>query len=127
MNNKIRHFVYCSVAMSLMGCASVRNAIVDGHPNRKTISAPLPTQVNTAADGYASHPATRFAISRGNGVFRGNHGWISNSGGNVIATIDPKLNPWILGNIIYGGIPGFLIDGFTGAMWDPKVIPARLR
>jgi hypothetical protein len=33
--------------------------------------------------------------------------------------IGSTLNPWILGNIVIGGIPGLVIDGATGAAWKP--------
>ncbi len=29
-------------------------------------------------------------------------------------------NPWVLGNIVLGGIPGLVIDNATGAAWQPK-------
>jgi hypothetical protein len=34
--------------------------------------------------------------------------------------IGSTLNPWILGNIVIGGIPGLVIDGATGAAWKPS-------
>jgi hypothetical protein len=34
--------------------------------------------------------------------------------------IGSTLNPWILGNIAIGGIPGLVIDGATGAAWKPS-------
>jgi hypothetical protein len=34
--------------------------------------------------------------------------------------IGSTLNPWILGNIVIGGIPGLVIDSATGAAWKPK-------
>lgn len=34
--------------------------------------------------------------------------------------IGSTLNPWLLGNIIIGGIPGIVIDSATGAAWKPK-------
>jgi hypothetical protein len=30
------------------------------------------------------------------------------------------VNPWILGNVIIGGIPGLVIDNVTGAAWKPR-------
>jgi len=40
------------------------------------------------------------------------------------AIISSSVNPWILGNIILGGIPGILIDGAAGNMckYDSSVI-----
>jgi len=34
--------------------------------------------------------------------------------------IGSTLNPWILGNIVVGGIPGLVVDSATGAAWKPK-------
>jgi hypothetical protein len=30
------------------------------------------------------------------------------------------VNPWILGNVIIGGIPGLVVDNATGAAWKPS-------
>ena len=30
------------------------------------------------------------------------------------------MNPWIIGNIVVGGIPGLIVDNATGAAWEPK-------
>jgi hypothetical protein len=34
--------------------------------------------------------------------------------------IRSTVNPWILGNIVLGGIPGLVIDNATGAAWKPS-------
>jgi hypothetical protein len=34
--------------------------------------------------------------------------------------IRSTVNPWILGNIIIGGIPGLVVDNATGAAWQPR-------
>src|SRR4051794_16668930 len=33
-------------------------------------------------------------------------------------------NPWILANIVLGGVPGLVVDGATGALWQPR--PAKI-
>jgi uncharacterized protein YceK len=33
--------------------------------------------------------------------------------------IRSTVNPWILGNIVFGGIPGLVVDSATGAAWRP--------
>ena len=40
------------------------------------------------------------------------------------AIVSSSVNPWILGNVVFGGIPGILIDGVTGNMctYDSSVI-----
>lgn len=30
------------------------------------------------------------------------------------------VNPWILGNVVIGGIPGLIVDTATGAAWRPR-------
>lgn len=34
--------------------------------------------------------------------------------------INSKLNPWILGNVVFGGVPGLVVDNATGACWKPE-------
>jgi hypothetical protein len=34
--------------------------------------------------------------------------------------IRSTVNPWVLGNIVFGGIPGLVIDNATGAAWRPR-------
>jgi hypothetical protein len=34
--------------------------------------------------------------------------------------IGSKVNPWILGNIVIGGVPGLIVDNATGAAWQPS-------
>jgi hypothetical protein len=33
--------------------------------------------------------------------------------------IHSTINPWILGNVVVGGIPGLIVDDATGACWKP--------
>ena len=35
--------------------------------------------------------------------------------------IDSKINPWIVGNVVVGGVIGLAVDNATGAAWKPKV------
>jgi hypothetical protein len=34
--------------------------------------------------------------------------------------IRSTVNPWILGNIVLGGLPGLIVDNATGAAWQPR-------
>ncbi len=34
--------------------------------------------------------------------------------------IRSTVNPWILGNIVFGGVPGLIVDNVTGAAWQPR-------
>jgi hypothetical protein len=35
--------------------------------------------------------------------------------------IRPTINPWILGNVVAGGVIGLAVDNVTGAAWKPQV------
>jgi hypothetical protein len=35
--------------------------------------------------------------------------------------INQTLNPWIVGNVVVGGVIGLAVDNATGAAWKPKV------
>jgi len=35
-------------------------------------------------------------------------------------SIRSTVNPWVLGNIVIGGVPGLIVDNATGAAWRPK-------
>jgi hypothetical protein len=39
--------------------------------------------------------------------------------------IDQTVNPWIVGNIVFGGVIGLAVDNATGAAWKPKVASFR--
>jgi hypothetical protein len=34
--------------------------------------------------------------------------------------IRSTANPWILANVVLGGVPGLVVDGATGAAWQPR-------
>jgi hypothetical protein len=34
--------------------------------------------------------------------------------------IKSTVNPWVLGNVVIGGIPGLIVDNATGAAWMPR-------
>lgn len=34
--------------------------------------------------------------------------------------IDGRLNPWLFGNLLAGGVVGLAVDPYTGAMWRPS-------
>jgi hypothetical protein len=38
----------------------------------------------------------------------------------ALIPIGATVNPWILGNVVIGGIPGLVVDNATGAVWKPK-------
>ena len=34
--------------------------------------------------------------------------------------IESRVNPWLFGNVLFGGVIGLAIDPYTGAMWRPS-------
>jgi hypothetical protein len=34
--------------------------------------------------------------------------------------IEARLNPWLFGNVFFGGLVGLAVDPYTGAMWRPS-------
>jgi hypothetical protein len=35
--------------------------------------------------------------------------------------IRSTVNPWVLGNVVFGGVIGLAVDNTTGAAWKPKL------
>ena len=35
--------------------------------------------------------------------------------------INSTVNPWVIGNVVFGGPIGLVVDNATGAGWKPKV------
>ena len=121
-------FVVAGVGV-LGGCASV----MSGRETDVAInSTPAAAQVavknekgQTVATGVT--PA-KFSLKRGNGFFK--------KAPRYVATIEkpgfeparvpihPKVNPWIAGNVVLGGVIGLAADSATGAMW--KFSPTKI-
>jgi hypothetical protein len=38
----------------------------------------------------------------------------------AVVPIDPKLNQWVFGNLVIGGLVGLAVDNVTGAAWTPE-------
>ncbi|MBK8815605.1 MAG: hypothetical protein IPN42_08920 [Methylococcaceae bacterium] len=75
-------------------------------------------------------PAT-VMLDRGNGYFAGQTYQVEFSAQDYISQtqkLDTSMNGWYLGNLIFGGLIGFLVvDPATGAMWDlPEKMDVKL-
>lgn len=118
----------------LTGCAS----IVGGTHNDVSINSyPPKARVlvrdqngQTVAKGMT--PA-KVSLKRGNGLLRKTPTYtaiIEKPGYQPAQVrIDPKLNPWIVGNLVLGGPFGVMADSVTGAMWrhSPNKIEQKLQ
>ncbi len=108
-------------AVSQVGCASIicgkrDTVVIDSAPSNMAFSI-------FNRDGNQVYQGTTPAsviLNRGAGFFKKQVYVVSMQGHEK--TIPTKLNPWSWGNIVFGGVVGFLIvDPLTGAMWDlPK-------
>lgn len=38
----------------------------------------------------------------------------------VVMPIKPTVNPWVVGNVVAGGVIGLAVDNVTGAAWKPQ-------
>jgi hypothetical protein len=108
----------------LTGCASILGG--GGSQPVEITSQPSGAQIqirdSAGKEVQTAMTPCRVTLDRGKGFFQAAsytvHG-TSNGLPDREVPIKPGLNPWYLGNFVFGGIPGFLIvDPLTGAMWN---------
>jgi uncharacterized protein YceK len=123
----------CAGALiSFAGCASV----MSGRHAKEQFNCNAPNAHVVVKDKRGETVATAetpavVELKRGDGFLRPAHytATIEAPGYEPSeVAIQPRVNPWILGNIIFGGIPGAVIDPATGAMWNltPKEVNPEL-
>jgi len=105
------------------GCASI---ISGRHADVAIKSYPPDAQVAVRdADGNTVATARTPAVvtlKRGRGFFRKAEytATIEKPGyATAHVPIESRLNPWVLGNVVFGGFVGLAVDPCTGAMWRP--------
>jgi hypothetical protein len=113
-----------STALVVSGCATL---ISGRHADVAIQSNPSDAHV-TVRDrrgmpvAEATTPAV-IPLKRGDGFFRKARytATIEKPGyESAQVAIDAKLNPWVAGNLVFGGVAGMVVDPYTGAMWKPK-------
>jgi len=108
----------------LTGCASIisgRNAdvAIDSYPSnahvvihdndgRQVASLNTPGVVSLKRNRHYFLPARYTAVIEAPGY------------APAEVPIRSTVNPWIIGNIVIGGIPGLVVDNATGAAWQPS-------
>jgi uncharacterized protein YceK len=128
------YILFCVIFLVLTGCASIMSTITDGGPNRQKLITASDVAIYESTIcirsakmiptiGVPDGDFTKVIVHRGDGAFRPNY--ICLSGRPEFSPLrwsGGRLNPWIIGNIIYGGVFGILVDGLTGAMWEPNIV-----
>jgi hypothetical protein len=119
------HFVIAAAAMALSsGCASIisgrhANVAIDTYPTaahvtihdksgREVAAVNTPAVVSLERNGKWFLPAQYTATIEAPGYQ------------TTQVPIRSTINPWILGNVVVGGIPGLIVDDATGACWKPQ-------
>lgn len=113
-----------STALLAAGCATLvsgRHADVAIHSNPSDAHVTVrDRRGRTVAE--ATTPAV-VPLKRGDGFFRKARytATIEKPGyASAQVAIDSKLNPWVAGNLAFGGLVGLAVDPYTGAMWKPN-------
>lgn len=103
-------------ALSLCNCASIVSK--SDYPVTITSSSPKEITVknkSTSSTVYSGTTPTTVTLSASGGYFQPAKYDVLYASG--IQGLNAKIDPWYVGNILFGGIIGLLVDPATGAMW----------
>ena len=122
--NRIFKFFLLGAAATTFSCASILSkseypVVVSSQPSHVKFSV---ERINDGKKIFDGETPTTVVLPAGNGFFQGSHYKITfyDQNGKVIKSVNlnPNLDPWYVGNILFGGVIGLLIvDPLTGAMW----------
>jgi hypothetical protein len=123
--NRICRFTVLGIGVVLLlvpGCATVMNG---RHAEVAIKSKPAGARVSVQNEkgetvATSKTPGT-VTLKRSHGLFRKAPrytAFIEKPGYETAqVSINPKWNPWILGNVVLGGVIGLAADSATGAIW----------
>ena len=108
----------------MLGCAS----IMSGRHAEVAINTNAPNARVVVRDKRGQHvaslhtPATVTLRRKDKLIFPARYTATIEAPGYQPASVPIRstINPWILGNVIIGGIPGLVVDNVTGAAWRPR-------
>ena len=123
-NQRICAAVAAVTLLSLAGCAS----IMSGRHADVAINSNVPNAHVTVRDKRGQEVASlrtpaNVALKRKDRfIFPARYTATIEAPGYQPAEVPIRstVNPWILGNVVFGGIPGLIVDNATGAAWKPK-------
>jgi hypothetical protein len=111
-----------AILLAQVGCASV----MSGRHAKVQFNSNVPNAHVVVRDkrgdtvAMAETPAV-VELKRGDGFLKPAHytATIESPGYEPTqVAIEPRLNPWIFGNVLLGGLIGAVVDPATGAMWN---------
>jgi hypothetical protein len=122
--NTIRSTLLALVLLATGGCAS----IVSGRRADVAIKSSPPDAHVAVRDKHGRTVATAqtpavVSLKRGDGFFKkAQYTATIEKPGYTTAhvPIESQLNPWLFGNVLFGGFIGLAVDPYTGAMWRPS-------
>lgn len=124
MKKVISGFVTCCFLMNLTACATIvgdKNQLlgINSNPDKATVSI----QDEMGKDVFSGETPLTVTLKKGDGYFHGKDYTVKIAKPGYIEqviTVESKANGWyILGNLLFGGLIGYLIvDPATGAMWN---------
>jgi hypothetical protein len=122
IGNRLVVLVGCVLVCSSVGCASIisgREADIAINSNPPQACVAIQNEKGETV-ATSMTPAT-VSLKRTNGIFKKapRYSAIIEKPGYQTAKVDinPKLNPWVFGNIALGGVIGLAADSATGAIW----------
>lgn len=106
-----------------VGCAT----IVSGRHSDVTVVSNAPNAQVTIYDRQGKEVTSVNApsvvrLKRGDGMMPARYTATVEAPGyeSEQVAIKSKLNPWMWGNVAFGGLVGLVIDDMTGALWKPE-------
>jgi hypothetical protein len=112
------------IAICACGCASIvsgRNATVE--IESQPSNADVVVRDKHGKEVVATHTPASVQLKRKDGfLMPASYTATIEKPGYAPETVPIRstVNPWILGNVVFGGIIGLAIDNTTGAAWQPK-------
>jgi hypothetical protein len=122
--SRVRCTLCVAVVVSLTGCASIvsgRHAELSIYTNAP--NAQVVVRDKRGQEVASVHTPGRVALKRKDRfIFPTRYTATITAPGYQTAQVPIRstINPWVLGNIVFGGIPGLVIDNATGAAWRPR-------
>jgi len=132
MKGKTRNFIALGLVISIMGCASiVSKSMYPVTINSQPKGADITIKDENGQLMYEGKTPTTLTLAAGEGYFHGKDYTVTFSKpgfGEQRTIIKSGLDGWYIGNILFGGLIGFLIvDPLTGAMFKlPKEVTVTL-